>query len=376
MTREAPGGTELRERLIRRIERAGPMPVSQYVDACLYDPDGGFYMRGGRSGAARGHFLTSPEVGPLFGAVLARALDRWWEQLDRPAPFTVIDWGAGPGTLARTVLAAEPECAKSEALHWIAVELSLAQRALHPARPQVTTVAAVEEALDERPVVGVVIANELLDNLPFDIAQRTPSGWAELRVGAAAGGDSSAQFTLVSTPADPALTEVLPESIPEGRSVPVQQAARAWLAKARNTLDAGRIAVFDYGAETTVLASRTAPEVEHAFGWLRTHTAQRPGGSWLADPGTRDITADLAFDQLQQDLPAARVRTQANFLRANGIGELVAEGAATWANRAAIGDLDALAGRSRTSEAQALLSSKALGAHTVLEWFVTQRLEW
>ena len=42
----------------------------------------------------RGDFLTSPEVGPLFGAVLARFLDAEWERIGRPDPFTVVD--AGP----------------------------------------------------------------------------------------------------------------------------------------------------------------------------------------------------------------------------------------------------------------------------------------
>ncbi|MYK76867.1 MAG: hypothetical protein F4016_08015, partial [Acidimicrobiaceae bacterium] len=69
-------GVTLAERIARRIEKRGPMPVAEYVEACLYDHDGGFYMRsgGGRAGGRSGHFLTAPEVGPLFGAVLARAL--------------------------------------------------------------------------------------------------------------------------------------------------------------------------------------------------------------------------------------------------------------------------------------------------------------
>ncbi|MCY4663057.1 MAG: hypothetical protein OXC00_00165, partial [Acidimicrobiaceae bacterium] len=91
-----PGGRgddRLGARIARRIEARGPIPVSEYVEACLYDPAGGFYMRpgGGRAGGRSGHFLTAPEVGPLFGAVLARALDGWWAELGEPEPFTVID---------------------------------------------------------------------------------------------------------------------------------------------------------------------------------------------------------------------------------------------------------------------------------------------
>ena len=42
-------------RIARRIEERGPIPVSEFVEACLYDPVGGFYMRpgGGAPGAVR-----------------------------------------------------------------------------------------------------------------------------------------------------------------------------------------------------------------------------------------------------------------------------------------------------------------------------------
>ena len=51
-------------RLTRKIEklihRQGPIPVSQYVQACLYDSDDGFYMRDGcgRAGGSSGDFAA------------------------------------------------------------------------------------------------------------------------------------------------------------------------------------------------------------------------------------------------------------------------------------------------------------------------------
>ena len=60
--------------------------------------------RAAAAAGRRGDFLTAPEVGPLYGAVLARAIDAWWIELGRPDPFVVVEAGAGPGTLARSVL--------------------------------------------------------------------------------------------------------------------------------------------------------------------------------------------------------------------------------------------------------------------------------
>lgn len=355
------GGTALGERLALRIRETGPISVSEFVDAALYDPECGFYTGFSGVGAAGrgGGFLTGPEVGPLFGAVLARAVDRWWGELGRVDPFYVIDWGAGPGTLAQAVLAAGPECAVAGALRWVAVEVSDRQRERHPDHPLVVSAGSVAEAV-VAPVAGVVVANELLDNLPFDIVERTEGGWAELRVTTAASGRG---FELVAVDAAPELVAGLPEVTPGGR-VPVPGRARRWVSEARGVLSAGRVVAFDYGADTAELADR--PDM----GWLRVHGASGGGGgSWLERPGHCDITADVAFDQIQADHRAA-VCSQADFLRAHGIDELVAEGRARWRERAGVGDLEALAARSRTTEAAALLDPAGMGGFAVLEWTV------
>src|SRR5204863_494423 len=175
-------------------------------ELALYHHEAGFYGRGGHAGRGGGDFITSPEVGPLFGAVLARALDAWWDELDRPDPFVVVEAGAGAGTLARAVLDARPSCAI--ALRYVLVERSLVLRrrqaerlSLEPARLALGPVGPDDPDLGRRPIAGlgplvtalaelpagpftgVVLANELLDNLAFRLLERTHEGWAEVRVG-------------------------------------------------------------------------------------------------------------------------------------------------------------------------------------------------
>ena len=84
-----------------------PVRFDEWMDRALYGPEG-FYNAGGKAGR-RGDFITSPEVGPLFGAVLARMIDAEWRRLGEPSSFTVVDAGAGPGTLSRGILSAEPD---------------------------------------------------------------------------------------------------------------------------------------------------------------------------------------------------------------------------------------------------------------------------
>ena len=316
-----------------------------FVERALYHPARGFYAAGGQVGR-RGDFLTSPEVGPLFGAVLARALDTWWHEVGEPDPYTVVEAGAGPGTLARTILAAAPECAA--ALRYVAVERSAAQRTLHPE--------GVESRIDlpEGSVTGVVVANELLDNLPFRVLERAADGWAEVWV------DDGAE-ALVAVDEPPAAVAGLDDVVP-GCRVPVQEQAAAWLGDASALIEQGRVVVVDYAATTASMAARSQGE------WLRTYRGHDRGGDPLDAPGNQDITVEVAVDQLAAVRPPDANRSQAEFLRAHGIDELVEEGRRVWAERAHLGDLAAIRARSRVTEAEALLDPAGLGAFRVLEW--------
>lgn len=326
----------------------GPERFDVFVERALYDPERGFYASGGRAGR-RGDFLTSPEVGPLFGAVLARALDRWWDELGRPEPFTVVDAGAGPGTLARTVALAAPAC--RAALRYVAVECSAAQRALQPD--------GVERlaGLPDEPFVGVVVANELLDNLAFRLVERTADGWAEVHIA-----DGAEVLVPLDEPYPPALAGL---DAPAGARVPVQEAATLWLRAALGLVERGRVVVFDYADTTASMAVRQQHE------WLRTYRGHERGGPPLDQPGTQDITVEVAVDQLAAVRRPDLDQSQADFLADHGIGALVDEGRRRWAEQAQVGDLAAIRARSRITEAEALCDPAGLGAFRVLQWIVS-----
>lgn len=377
------------ERIGAEIRRHGPLPLERVLEVALYDPAGGFYETGGRSGARQGDFLTSPEVGPLFGAVVGRALDGWWRDMGSPDPFVVVDAGAGPGSLCRAVLASAPDCAP--ALRYVLVERSAAQRRLHaqnlrledpalafaPVDPDTET--PVPEAvrgpicvsLAELPRVNgpaVVLANELLDNLPFGLAERGAGQWSEVRVdlGEARGPAPPARFVQLLVPLDRERADLLDRLVPDpadGVRVPLQDAARAWLRDALAMAGPlGRVVVIDYAATTAELAGRPQDQ------WVRTYRGHRHGAGFLEALGEQDVTCEVAVDQLATVKRPALDRSQADWLRASGIEELVAEGRTEWSERAHVGDLAALTARSRVSESDALLDTAGLGRFRVLEW--------
>jgi SAM-dependent MidA family methyltransferase len=375
------------------IRRRGPVPLSDVLELGLYAPGVGFYESGGAAGRREGDFVTSPEVGPLFGTVLARALDRWWHEAGAPDPYLVVEAAAGTGTLAKAVLAAEPECAK--ALRYVLVERSAALRRRQSERLRLEQAPFVLPAVDadtQEPVPDappgplltsladlprvsgpgtVVLANELLDNLPFDLAERRSGAWHEVLVGLADKDDETGDRGLVEVlvPLDEVrgalLDRLIPdvEDLPDGARAPLQAAAGEWL---RSALAAagrrGRVVAIDYATSTADLATRPASE------WLRTYRSHARGGAYLDDLGAQDVTCEVAVDQLATVQALADDTAQSDWLRLHGIDDLVDEGRRLWTERAHVADLAALKARSRVTEAEALTDPTGLGAFRVLEW--------
>jgi len=360
------------------------------MDEALYGPSG-FYVRGGRPAARDGDFATSPELGSLFARCVAGYLDRVWHELGRPDPFVVVEGGAGRGTLCCQILQHAGECRSS--LHYVMVERVAHQRdeavgavADEPRAGSAPTVLAVEN-LPEGQVVGVVLANELLDNLPFRLLERSATGWCEVHVTgdgpatdssrASAGGSSGSSEAdepqgtsaasgpvvevLLDAPADAAAMAdaLVPDAVP-GARIPLQLKAAVWVRRALRLLERGRLLVFDYGVPTTAeLAARPATE------WLRTYRAHRRGHDPLANPGAADITCEVAFDQLPR---GATLSPQADWLAAAGIDDLTATARNLWQRSRAKPTAGALAARTLLDEAAALTDPDGMGAFWAVEW--------
>jgi len=323
----------------------GSIPFSQFMDLALYS-EHGFYSTNGRAGR-RGDFITSPEVGPLFGAVLSDAIDDVWKRLGKPDNFQIVEVGAGPGTLARSILATSPECLQNG--HYIAVEVSAAQRENHPAG--ITSVATMPEHIE----YGVVIANELLDNIPFELWV-FDDGWRESHI--IATGDTFSEI-LVNSP----VPEFLPSRAPHGSRAPIQRDSAQWLANTLSVLQHGSLMLFDYCTPLTAeVASMPWRE------WLRTYAGHERGTHYLRNPGDQDITTQVLIDQLAAVREPDAVRTQAQFLQRWGIDEMVDEGKRVWTENAARPTLEAMKMRSRITESEALLDETGLGNFTAIEW--------
>lgn len=210
---------------------------------------------------------------------------------------------------------------------------------------------AVRRLADLPWVPDVVVAHELLDNLP---ARLVFEGRAELRVGF----DGDGATCLFHVPLDPELEMFRDRWLPEPAAgvVPVPVGAIAWVADVA-ALAPPAVVVVDYGADAAALAARDDWPVR---GYVSQHEVDP-----IAAPGETDVTCDVAFDVVEAELRhhgyvTERLR-QRDWLTRHGLDEVVEAAAAV------SGDLGRLRAAEARSQATDLCDPAGLGAFWVLE---------
>ena len=352
------------------------MPFEEFMAACLYDPEGGFFKTGPLRSTKDGDFLTSPEVSPWFGRMLARFVAVEQERTGAD-PFLVVEAGAGSGSLLTSLMEDLQSVPPAEgrgdseersdeagglAFNFHALETSPAARA---ALGEVVGADHVHESLDDLPerFDGIIIANELLDNLPVALAIRSGDGWVERWVGA-----TEDRFGFVTAEARPevvAWCDAYAGTVPEGGMVEVQLAAAEWVRGALGRIGRGALVIIDYGG--------TAEELEprRTQGTLRTYRSHHLGPDPLVEPGATDVTVDVNFTAVaavaEEAGATVSLNRQDDFLDDLGLREVVLDLRHRERDLARSGDaMQRLVVRSEATDAETLLHPRGLGDFRVM----------
>ena len=169
-----PGGTRRSRRPAARSASssksrglAAPRTLNEFMALALGHTGGGYYTAAAARPTRGGDFLTAAELHPIFGATLARQVAETWERLGRPSPFTLVEYGAGAGTLALAILAGlrDDGSALADALAYAPVELNPHRRAELRVRAAAVSLPLVDTAvLDDAPAVSILnVGHRLAD---------------------------------------------------------------------------------------------------------------------------------------------------------------------------------------------------------------------
>jgi SAM-dependent MidA family methyltransferase len=313
----------LKQRIVDRIQREGLISFRDFMAMCLYEPSLGYYIGERVILGREGDYLTSPEVSPVFGAMLGRQLREMWEALGRPSPFDLVEAGAGSGALARDILAWAQRAAPGlfDAARYTIVEISEPLRVRQRNRLEAEGLAGKVRWSDSIPagVIGCVFSNELLDAMPVHrvvveggVVREVFVTWDRRR------------FTeeLRDAPTEViAYFDAIGVQPAEGARAEVNLAALDWMREAAQYLERGFLLTIDYGYEAAELYAPWRTD-----GTLLCFYRHNPSADPYARIGRQDMTSHIDLTSVrsageESGLTTLGVVTQSQFLANLGIGE-------------------------------------------------------
>ena len=305
----------LAARIREEIRERGPMPFARVMELALYDPDGGYYRSADARPGRGGDFLTAPELHPIFGESLGRAVTQIHAILGSPEEFLVQEHGAGEGALAIPLLHASPPT-----IRYAPVEVDDRRLARLREALEAEGLADRLETGPDVPRQGVVLANEVLDALPVHRLRRRADELWEVAVSSGVGG---AFVEVEVEPTTPALAARLASEgieLVDGQTVEVCLGVDRWVSEATAWLERGVLLLIDYGAPARELYD----PIRRRDGTLRAYLRHQVSDDPYRFVGRQDLTAHVDTTAVERAAHAAGlstigITTQAEALMGLGI---------------------------------------------------------
>jgi SAM-dependent MidA family methyltransferase len=305
--------------------------------------DGGFWRSGAGARGPGAHFRTSVHVGSVFVRAIARLVGELDAELDHPERLDVVDLGAGGGELL-TALLDELDPGLRRRLEPVAIDVRPRPVGLDERIAWLT--GEVPDVVPDD-VHGLLLAHEMLDELPVDVVEVDDGGRVRLVLVDALGTETLGP-ELDAADDLAWLARWWPVHEPGARAEVGRRRDDAWR-RCVARLSRGTALAIDYGH---LREARVAGR--HKAGTL---TAYRDGRQVHAVPdGTRNLTAHVAVDSVAAAV-GGHVTTQRAALRALGVSAALP--AATLAAHDPSAYADAL---QQASDAAELLDPSGLGA--------------
>ncbi|UTW54972.1 class I SAM-dependent methyltransferase [Kordiimonas sp. SCSIO 12610] len=301
----------LQDKLERRIAALGPISIADYMRECLMDPEFGYYQQQVVFGE-KGDFTTAPEISQMFGEIIGLKLAEKWLLAGSPKNTMLIELGPGRGTLMADILRATkmvPNFHEAIDIHF--VETSKQLKTLQ--KEKVPDANWHDQIHDVPEGFSLIVANEFFDALPIHQFEKKDGIWFERMVATKNGAleyvlsNPGPQFSLVPSSFKAKENGSIYEVCPAALSI-------TGIVSERIKKYGGSAIIIDYG-----YIQSTGGDTFQA---LKHHTYVPT----LENPGSADLTAHVAFDQLANVAKEIGVKVngafeQGAFLMQAGIGE-------------------------------------------------------
>ena len=310
------------------LAEGGWIGFDRFMQLALYEPGLGYYSAGARKFGAAGDFVTAPEVAPVFSRCLALQCAEVLRELG-PASC-LLELGAGSGTMAAELLAELERQGTLPAAYWIldlSADLRERQReTLQQTVPHLLPRVQWLDSLPDRPFLGMILANEVLDALTFERFTIRSGDINALGVSSVFGQLQLAEVRAASRLVA-AVRRIEADTgivLADGYESEVCAGLAGWFESIAGSLERGVLLFIDYG-----LPRREYYSAERTRGTLLCHFRHRFHEDALTRVGLQDITAWVDFTAVAEAAQGAGCEvagytTQAHFLIGCGLSDFVA----------------------------------------------------
>lgn len=285
----------LKQLIVERIKKQGPIPFKEFMEMALYQPEYGYYTSSDTEIGQKGDFYTSSHVHPVFGAMLGKQMAEMWQVMNMPDEFHIIEIGAGRGYLAGDMLEYLKKTSFFNAIKYTIVEINpfmqKRQEQLLPAfMDMIRWVRSISETGN---VKGCVVSNELIDSLPVRLVQMDGDIIKEIYVDIKE--DDLHEVLCACNPEVQHYFREFDIAIPANYRTEVNLMAKDWLRDVAAVLHEGFIFTIDYGYPV-----REYYHPERNRGTLLCYYRHQINENPYQQIGKQDITAHVNFSALKK----------------------------------------------------------------------------
>ena len=162
-----------------KIKKNDILPIDKYINEALYGKEFGYYIKNNPFGKT-GDYVTAPNISILFSEMIAIWIIDFWQNLNFPEKFNLIELGAGNGEMMKQMLAVFKrfpkfkECCKINIL-----EKSCSLKEIQKQKLKNANIKWLKNLNEINNVPNLFVANEFFDALPIKQFFKINKKWME-----------------------------------------------------------------------------------------------------------------------------------------------------------------------------------------------------
>ena len=164
------------------VKKNSVLSLDKFIDESLYNKKLGYYMKNNPFGE-KGDFITAPNISILFSEMIAIWIISFWESLNCPKQFNLIELGAGNGEMMTIMISTFSKFPKfKNSCNIKILEKSNYLKKEQKKKINNSKVQWLKNLSDLNKLPCIFIANEFFDALPIKQFIRKESKWHERHV--------------------------------------------------------------------------------------------------------------------------------------------------------------------------------------------------